>query len=214
MKNSLSFKSKMLIIIVVIFTTVVFALIGTYIYLNNKYISEEIEALSGATITPEQIHEIRARSYRSLSFIFILGIILIIILGNAFSNKIVEVLDKLKEDMYLAGSGDLTPRLEIKSNDEIGDLYAYFNVMVNRQTEVVHSLKDSVQTLSHISEEVASSSEEVGVAIEEIAINMDDVAKDSEEGIESVVEVSQVLLELSSLIQMSKELALSTEENS
>ena len=214
MKRSFSLKTKVLISIVVIFTILMTTLIGIYVYLNNKYISDEIEGLSGATITAEKVQEIRIKSYKTILVVFIISIILILFIGNYFANKFVGTIDILKDNMYLAGAGDLRVRLDIKSSDEIGDLYAYFNVMLNRQMTMVEELKNNVHTLSHISEEVASSSEEVGVSVEEIAQNMDLVSNESQEGINSIVDVSQVLLELSSLIQMSKELALSTEINS
>lgn len=190
------------------------SLIGIYVYLNNKYISEEIEGLSGATITAEKVEEIRIKSYKAILIVFIISIILILFVGNYFANRFINIIDGLKDNMYLAGSGDLRARLDIKSSDEIGDLYAYFNVMLNKQMDMVEELKKNVHTLSHISEEVACSSEEVGISVEGIAQVMETVAGETQEGMNSIIDVSQVLLELSSLIQMSKELALSTEGNS
>lgn len=116
--------------------------------------------------------------------------------------------------MYIAGKGDLTTRCNVETIDEIGDLKSSFNVMVAKQTDIVNGLKQTVRILSETSEDMAAISAEVTSAVEEIASNMEAVSEDSQVGNEATLEVSQVLLELSSLIQMSKKLALSTEENS
>ena len=86
--------------------------------------------------------------------------------------------------------------------------------MVSRQSEMINNLKETIEVLSRVSEEVAAASLQVDSSLEEIVTNMDKLAKESQDGIDSIVETSQVILELSSLIQISKELALRTESNS
>lgn len=210
----LSFKMKILLGISMIFVLGVGLLVGAYVYINNQLIHQEIEALSGATITVERVNEIRFKSYQYIGVLLILSLGIVLLLANIFTNRILKLIDNLKDRMYKAGSGDLTVRCQVNHSDEIGDLYSYFNVMVSRQSEMINNLKETIEVLSRVSEEVAAASLQVDSSLEEIVTNMDKLAKESQDGIDSIVETSQVILELSSLIQISKELALRTESNS
>lgn len=69
-----SFKTKILLSISIIFILGVSLLVGAYIYINNKFVSQEIEALSGATITLEKVNEIRIKSYKSIMILFLIAL--------------------------------------------------------------------------------------------------------------------------------------------
>lgn len=213
-KKSLSLKGKLLISITLIFVIVLGGLSGLYIHLNNKYLEEEIEGLSGGTISVDHVKAVRVRTYKVISILLVGAIVLVVVLANLSTRSIEKELEELKYNMYIAGRGDLTKQCTVKTVDEIGDLKSSFNVMVAKQTEIFNSLKHAVKILSETSEDMAAISTEVTTSTEEIAANMENVSEESQEGAEAILEVSQVLLELSSLIQMSKRLAISTEENS
>lgn len=213
-KRSLSIKGKMLLSMMLIFVIVVGGLVGLYIHLNNKYLQKELDGLSGGTISLDHVKEIRIKSYKIIFTLLIVSTVLVGAMSSFLIKKLSKEVEELQDNMYIAGKGDLTTRCNVETIDEIGDLKSSFNVMVAKQTDIVNGLKQTVRILSETSEDMAAISAEVTSAVEEIASNMEAVSEDSQVGNEATLEVSQVLLELSSLIQMSKKLALSTEENS
>lgn len=123
-------------------------------------------------------------------------------------------LERLKQDMTLAGLGDLTVIAPVDSVDELGELSAAFNVMVSRQVDMVGQGARAAASLSSSADEIAASSEEVTVSVNEMSQTMQKVADEAEEGTRAITETSQVLLELSSLIQIAKKEAESASNHS
>lgn len=140
--------------------------------------------------------------------------LLAIIVGFALSRWITGAIARLQETMSRAGLGDLTVVAEVKSSDEFGDLSAAFNVMITRLADVVSQVRTLSENLAASSEQLAATSEEVTVSVSEVSQSMQTVATDAETGTKSILEASQVLLELSSLTQIAKRQGQSAAMNS
>lgn len=140
----------------------------------------------------------------------------LVILGITLSRKgivqpILQIVDKMKE----VAEGSLrVEKVNESRSDEIGQLGKSFNQMVSNLREIVSTVRGSSEELAAASQEMAASSEEVSAAVSEIARSSEQVASDAEQGNTSAVDASQVLLELSSLIQIAKEKATSATNNS
>lgn len=128
--------------------------------------------------------------------------VLLAILAARSMTRPIENLQKL---MLAAGKGDLSVAAEVHSNDELGQLAGEFNDMVANQVGVIELVKTSAVELAAASEELAASSEEANASGEEISANVTGVSEKCSIAYQAVFESSQVLLELSSLIQMAKE---------
>jgi len=126
------------------------------------------------------------------------------VVGISQARWITGKLSELKRDMGLAGLGDLTITAPVNAVDELGELSAAFNVMVARQVDLVGQGAEVAIALAASSEELAASSEEVTASVTDISLAMNKVAQEAEEGTRAITETSQVLLELSSLIQIAK----------
>ena len=109
--------------------------------------------------------------------------------------------------MSLAGEGNLTVQGRVTSHDEIGELVKSFDQMLEHLRTVVTKVSRTSVELEAASEELAASSEEVSSTSIETANNVQTVAREAENGNISMLDVSTVLLELSSLIQIAKERA-------
>lgn len=144
----------------------------------------------------------------------LLAAILAVIIGFALSRWITGAIARLQGTMSRAGLGDLTVVAEVKSSDEFGDLSAAFNVMITRLAEVVNHVRHLSQNLAASSEQLAATSEEVTVSVSEVSESMQTVATDAEVGTKSILEASQVLLELSSLTQIARKQGQSAAMNS
>ena len=79
------------------------------------------------------------------------------------------------------GEGDLTKKITIKSNDEIGELGIYFNTFIDKLNEMLLKVKESSEILTEQSENVAKESEKVKVSNENVMKNVDTVASSLEE---------------------------------
>lgn len=93
-----------------------------------------------------------------------------------------EVTNRLKE-------GDLGMEINVRSNDEIGEVQAALKTMVGNLTRMVGEIQD-------VSHTVASSSEEVSAMITQINRGIDDQAQQIEQSATATTEVSQTIVEV------------------
>lgn len=118
-------------------------------------------------------------------------------------NEVVEVSGKVRE--IAEGEGDLTARIEVKSDDEIGDLARNVNKLTAKLSEIISTLYKeagdiavSVCTVSKGSEHmVASTSQQkemaatVAVAAEEMAATLSEVAHNTHRAAQLSVEANR-----------------------
>ncbi|MCW2276842.1 methyl-accepting chemotaxis protein [Heliophilum fasciatum] len=137
----------------------------------------------------------------------VLNIIIVGLLAMFLVREITVPLVGVQRQMNRAGAGDLTSRGEVRSTDEVGLLTASFNQMIRQQSDMVTTITRSADELAAASEQMAASTEEVSAAVSEIASTVYRIAEESEKGNQAVSESTEVLLELSSLIQIAKDKA-------
>ena len=146
--------------------------------------------------------------------IVVISIIIAMICAYLFSTKgIINPIKKLEKLMRLAGEGDLTVNIDIKSNDEIEELGNSFNDMIKHQDDIVRNVTNAAEQLNAASEEMASSSEEISASTQEISAITNQVAEDAEKQNEAIVDASGVLVQLSSLVQLAQNRAQATSSN-
>lgn len=152
---------------------------------------------------------------RNLTIIFVLVFVAIaIIISYIFSRRsIINPIKSMEELMVKAGHGDLSVRSNIKTGDEIETLGECFNRMLAEQEDIVRKVRIGASELVASSEELAASSEEINAATEEISKSIQDVSVDSDAQNDSVINASQVLVQLSSLVQIAQSKAISANKN-
>lgn len=129
----------------------------------------------------------------------------VLLAGWFFARSLARPLQGLRGLMAAAGSGDLTVYGEIGADDEISELTATFNQMVQRQSDTVERVRKASEELAAASEEISASASEVSHTAQDVAVNIAEVSGLAEKGSSSSLETNQVLLELSSLIQMAQQ---------
>jgi methyl-accepting chemotaxis protein len=146
--------------------------------------------------------------------IVMISIIIAMACAYLYSTKgIINPIKKLEKLMRQAGDGDLTVNININSKDEIEELGDSFNDMIKHQEEIVKSVRGAAEQLNAASEEMAASSEEISATTEEVTATINQVAQDAEKQNESIVDVSGVLVQLASLVQLAQNRAKSTSSN-
>jgi methyl-accepting chemotaxis protein len=146
--------------------------------------------------------------------IMIISIIIAMICAYLYSTKgIINPINKLERLMKRAGEGDLTVKMNIDRKDEIAELGMSFNNMIHHQDEIVRNVLNASEQLTAASEEMAASAEEISATTEEISATINQVAEDAEKQNDSIVDISEVLVQLSSLVQLAQNRAKSTSAN-
>lgn len=156
-----------------------------------------------------------AISIRNNTLILIsIFIIITIICSYIFTTKeIVNPIKDLQKLMKLSGNGDLRVKASITSNDEIGDLQKSFNKMILQQDEIVKNVRNASEQLNTASEEISSSLQEITATTEEISASVTNVSEECKNQNESIIDVAQVLNQLSSLVQLAQNKVQSTSKN-
>jgi len=107
------------------------------------------------------------------------GLLFVSILLTSLSSKFiivkpihstVEILKDISE-----GEGDLTRRITIGSNDEIGDLARYFNFTMEKIKNLVGTIKYKIDGLNHTSFELSVNMGNTSTAVQQITSNLDSI---------------------------------------
>ncbi|KAB2953386.1 hypothetical protein F9B85_05610 [Heliorestis acidaminivorans] len=176
-----------------------------------------LEGVPIVVVSTMDENEFMARFQNMVMLIAFSTIVLVGLSGIAatlFSKDLAHSLRDLRAAMAHGAAGRLTSRAETKALDERAGLVKAFNAMMIRQGQVVGTVRKSSDDLAASSEEMVATTSTVNTAIGEMSQNMELLAQDADLGNRSVVEVSQVLIELSALIQMAREAAVVVEEKS
>lgn len=95
--------------------------------------------------------------------------------------------------------GDLTRRVAVRSNDEIGEMADSFNAiadefsgLLGKMKHVIGILSTSIQNLSTSAQEIASTSNEQAAAVKEVLSTMEDVDQTSKDILVKVEEVAKI----------------------
>ena len=102
-----------------------------------------------------------------------------------------EMIERIKDVAH--GEGDLTKRVEITSDDEVGELAKWFNTFMDKLQEILSQVSSNTQSLATASEEISGSSRDqaqgavlqkdqttqVATAIEEMSATVFEVSENS-----------------------------------
>ncbi|AIQ19242.1 chemotaxis protein [Paenibacillus sp. FSL H7-0357] len=156
-----------------------------------------------------------ATEIRNTTLIVVIAFILVALLAGYFftTRSIISPIKKLEKAMAQAGDGDLTVHTAITSGDELQSLSDSFNAMIDKQEAIIEKVRAGSEVLTSMSEEMAASSEEISASIEEISSSTQEIAAGAENNNHSVVNASQVLVQLSSLVQLAQSKAAATSLN-
>ena len=107
------------------------------------------------------------------------------------------------------GEGDLTKRLGIESQDEIGEMSSYFNGFVDKVQDIIRNIAGNVKTLTSSATDLTLISEQLSVTAKDSAAKSGSVAVAAEEMSSNIHSVSAAMEQSASNISM---VASATEE--
>lgn len=182
----------------------------------SSYSSLDIEEFDWAIIAEidqaEAFSEIDSMNNNALIMIAVIAL-LVIVISYFFSNKITKPISKAVEMAEEISSGNLSvAKIEIKANDEIGDLADSLNKMLTNLKVIIKNVSDIASNLSASSQELSASGEEVAVSADQVGDSIQQVASGAEEQSAQVEEASSIINEL--IGQISEINTISTDMNS
>ena len=156
----------------------------------------------GIEVPVVQMHE---ASRSILSIIFILGaVIFICILAfSIFALQRIVTPIKIVEKTIIGisqGDADLTQRININRNDEIGSLVDGFNHFVNKLQQIISNVKKSKNKLTKAEVELKQSVEDTGCSITEILCNIESCSNLVQNQAESVDETAGAVTKIADSI--------------
>ncbi|SHH25278.1 methyl-accepting chemotaxis protein [Desulfosporosinus lacus] len=184
----------------------------SYTISNDEYYRLYVPVTIGRTITPwslvinvpmttilEQANSIRNFSIIvAMIAIFVIGLVVYIVSGG-ITKPIVQTSEVLKN--ISQGDGDLTKRLNIVTNDEVGKLSQHFNRFIGDIHSIVMEVNDTASTLGATSEELSASAQEATAASEQVADTLGQLASGATEQAISVGDTGEIIRQLSTHAQ-------------
>ncbi|MBP5284460.1 MAG: methyl-accepting chemotaxis protein [Treponema sp.] len=157
-----------------------------------------------ALCVPEaQVYE-TSRSLTIPMIFFALGIAVILI-GTASISvfRILKPLRHLDKNMneIASGNADLTKRVEVRTNDDIGSVTKAFNTFVEKLHDIMKDVKDSRSELSGAGEELNSGIQDNSVSVADILSNIESVQSQIGNQSASVDETAGAVNEIASNIE-------------
>ncbi|TGB00687.1 methyl-accepting chemotaxis protein [Halobacillus salinus] len=140
----------------------------------------------------------------TLLLIIIGGLALLVTFGIGFVlvRSISKSIKSLKGGAAIIGQGNLSHRIEVKSQDELSQVSEQFNLMAEKMERSLHKVlgaSDVLQTssdqLADVSEQTTMQTQEVNEAINQVAVGSQDQANKLDESTRLMEQVSEAILE-------------------
>ena len=140
----------------------------------------------------ERINKLKRNTLIFVFTIFIVGTILVAVVIFIVSNYITGGLDEVLARLEEFARGDLSTKVDLSSEDELGKLATGFNKAIEDQKDILRDILNTTEDLSAYSEELSASAQEGNAAIDTTTENVQNMI----EGINQISVSSQELADL------------------
>lgn len=134
----------------------------------------------------------QSKRYLGLQILFsgLIGI-LILVFGIFVGRKLTMRLHRFSEIISRVADNDLTARVKIRADDELGDMGKNFNRMTNNMETMIKTIQEAILQLTGESRALASNAECMAGDTEEVAAQVGSVATAGEEMAATSSEIAQ-----------------------
>ncbi|MCF6335278.1 MAG: methyl-accepting chemotaxis protein [Spirochaetales bacterium] len=141
-----------------------------YIYKNNI----KLLKLSNNIVTILQAEaDKKLELMKNFQYIvLIISIVILIIIFFILNKIIITPLLLVRENMKKGMKGDLTAKINVRSTDEIGQLSADYNSLLDSLITLITNVDESISHARTVSFNLSSASEESSAALEEISVTV------------------------------------------
>ena len=119
-----------------------------------------------------------------------------LVIISVFSRKLVRPIQTSVPVLHKIAQGDFTVRLPVIGNDEITDMFEYFNETIRKIGDSIQQVGINSSTMEEIGDELSSNMTETASAINEISSNIEGVKQQALTQAASVTETSSTVEEI------------------
>jgi methyl-accepting chemotaxis protein len=123
--------------------------------------------------------------------VFLAALILPFAIGLIMKSFVLSPVRKTIDFIETVAEGDLTKRVDVASNDEIGEMARHFNSFVDKLHDAITHVARSSDDVSSAAGTLSKASEEMSTGVEEAAMQVNAVATASEEMSQTSSEIAQ-----------------------
>ncbi len=134
----------------------------------------------------------------------IIAIGVALVIGYFSSNQIIKPISKVVNGLkdIAEGEGDLTTRLNVQRNDEVGELARWFNTFIDKLQGIIRDVTQNAETMTMSSAELSALSSQMAEGTENMSGKSNTVATAAEEMSSNMTYVAAAMEEASANISM------------
>ena len=128
----------------------------------------------------------------------VIALVVSILIAFIFATKIVNPIKTVDTtvNQIASGNADLTQRLKVDSNDEIGSLETGFNKFVEKLQDIISQIQCSKDNLNDVKESLGASVHDASSSITEILSNIESVGTQVQNQVNAVSQTSAAVAEI------------------
>jgi len=157
--------------------------------LNEPLLDWHVGVMIPVSFIEEPVNE--AVMSTVIAFLVIISIVVLMILWatQMITKPIVSLADTMRD--IASGEGDLTRRISIESNDEVGQLASHMNTFIEKLRAMMQTTAQQASQLGHASEQLSSVSANTNSEIQQEKEQVDSVSAAVTEMAATVTEISR-----------------------
>lgn len=169
-------------------------MIGTGVYIDD--IDKKVALIQG------QLDEQSSTILRSVFLLTLITLIILGILLTKFVGKLLAPLTYVSQllNEISSGNGDLTVKIPIHGQDEVGRIGTAFNVFVQKIHQIISEVQNNTQSLASQSEELNSTAEVMSGSIKDLKSKSMDVRTSSKKSTDQMHSMAAASEEFSSTV--------------
>ncbi len=169
---------------------------------KSKKIMDEIRDLvaemekEGTQVLVQRQQQAEASS-RAAKLAIVIGTLLATVLltsvGILITRSITVPVQKLMNTSAMVAKGDLTPEIEVKGEDEIGQLSLSFKQMVTGLKEIIRRVLSSSSDVSASSQQLSSAAQQTNASVQQLSTAIQQLSKGAQIQAQRVEETNQAM---------------------
>ena len=133
--------------------------------------------------------------------VMIISVVLVALIAIYIARSIANPVMEMADVSQKVAAGDLTVSIEVKSDDEVGDMAKAFRNMVVTLRNVVSQILNASERVSSSSQELSSSAQEMNATAEEVSSTVQQISKGTETQAQKVDDTQKVMERMASSVE-------------
>ncbi|PLT34536.1 methyl-accepting chemotaxis protein [Bacillus sp. V5-8f] len=180
---------------------------------EDKYMNFTTNELTGwkigGTMYTSEISDSASPIFNRTLLVIIVSILVGSIVVYLIIKSIINPIRLLKQKAVTVSKGNLTEHIDVKTNDEIGQLGQAFNDMQENLRSLIKQVEMSAEQVASSAEQLTANAEQTSAATEQVAVSIQEVAGSAEKQTSGIGRNAQALGEISAGVTKIAESSLS-----